>query len=81
MLTVSVTIKVVIHVRQTRTNDADETMTIVRESTFFKMADIDLAKVSLQMFVELYRENFAKEWFQPTLQRHKHWLRIASSHY
>ena len=35
------------------------------------------AKFSLQIFVELYRENVAMEWCTPTLQRQRHLLRIA----
>ena len=34
-------------------------------------------RLSLQMFVELYRENFAMEWCKPTLQWQKHRLRIS----
>ena len=45
------------------------------------MADIDFAKLSLQLsdFVELYREQFAMENCEPTLQRYKYRLRIASN--
>ena len=53
-------------VRGTRTSDSELTtneMTALSwTSTFLNMADGDLAKLLLQIFVEFDRENFAMEW-------------------